>query len=198
MVVKVCVRARSGLPMASKELTNQTYDMLLRIFIGLAWIRRQSRSQLRCASGEKFHRILGRDFQCSPVHFLTFFPPAQQTSRTVLLWLAATQFPKNSSTTCLKAFSPTLTMPISRLAFSAESLAWAALTMMVWPNSRRIEPGGALEGSVGPSTSRILRTASTPSYTSAMHFSGPGSCQGAGSHSLGMWPDMNLTMLSNW
>src|SRR5881396_3365637 len=47
-------------------------------------------------------------------------------------------------------------MPISRRAFSSESLAWAALTMMVWPNSRRIEPGGALEGSVGPSTSRIF------------------------------------------
>ena len=26
----------------------------------------------------------------------------------------------------------------------------------------RIDPGGALQGSVGPSTSRILRTASTP------------------------------------
>ena len=54
-------------------------------------------------------------------------------------------------------------MPSSRLAFSSESLACAALTMMVWPNSRRMEPGGALDGSVGPRTSRILRTASTPS-----------------------------------
>ncbi len=34
--------------------------------------------------------------------------------------------------------------------------------MMLDPNSRRIEPGGALEGSVGPSTSRILPMASTP------------------------------------
>ena len=48
-------------------------------------------------------------------------------------------------------------MPNSRWAFSAESLACAALTMMVEPNSRRMEPGGALDGSVGPSTSRILR-----------------------------------------
>jgi hypothetical protein len=44
-----------------------------------------------------------------------------------------------------------------------ESEACAALTMMVEPNSRRIDPGGALAGSVGPRTSRILRTASMPS-----------------------------------
>ncbi len=44
-----------------------------------------------------------------------------------------------------------------------EAVYVAALTMMVWPNSRRIEPGGAFDGSVGPSTSRILATAPTPS-----------------------------------
>jgi len=32
-----------------------------------------------------------------------------------------------------------LTIPVSRLAFSHESLACAALTMMVEPNSRRME-----------------------------------------------------------
>ena len=74
--------------------------------------------------------------------------------------LRAYNFPKCSSTTCLKLFSPGLTMANSRLAFSTESLACAALTVMFEPNSRRMEPGGALDGSVGPSTSRILRTAS--------------------------------------
>src|ERR1017187_4474058 len=57
-------------------------------------------------------------------------------------------FPNASSMTCLKLFSPGLTMPNSRLALSGESLACAALTMMVEPNSRRMEPGGALDGSV--------------------------------------------------
>jgi len=37
-------------------------------------------------------------------------------------------------------------MPISRRALSGESEAWAALTMMVEPNSRRMLPGGALQG----------------------------------------------------
>jgi len=41
--------------------------------------------------------------------------------------------------------------------------ACAAFTMMFEPNSRRMEPGGAFDGSVGPSTSRILFTAFTPS-----------------------------------
>jgi len=52
--------------------------------------------------------------------------------------------------TARKLFSPTFTIFISRSAFSTESLACAALTMIVEPNSRRIDPGGALEGSVGP------------------------------------------------
>src|SRR5438270_2909883 len=62
----------------------------------------------------------------------------------------------------LKLFSSTWTMRISRSAFSAESEAWAALIMIVCPNSLRMEPGGAFFGSVGPSTSRIFRTASSP------------------------------------
>src|SRR5690349_15072034 len=65
--------------------------------------------------------------------------------------------PNQLSIRGFRLFSLMLTMPISRWAFSGESEACAALTMMVEPNSRRIVPGGAFEGSVGPSTSRIFR-----------------------------------------
>ena len=40
--------------------------------------------------------------------------------------------------------------------------------MMFCPNSRRMEPGGAFEGSVGPRTSRIFETAPTPQ--SQLHY----------------------------
>ena len=127
------------------------------------------------------------------------FGPLSLRRATALASPVNDDFCRNSSTMVWKSFSPTLTMPISRRAFSSESLAWAALTMMVWPNSRRIEPGGAFDGSVGPSTSRILRTASTPfvNQRDALLGAGLGFARPA-SHSQGARPDMNLTMFSNW
>ena len=70
--------------------------------------------------------------------------------------------------------------------------------MMVEPNSRRMVPGGALEGSVGPSTSRILsdRADAFINQRDAFFRAGlvPVSVCGI---SPGAWPDMKRTMLSN-
>ena len=70
---------------------------------------------------------------------------------------------------------------------------------MLDPNSRRTDPGGALEGSVGPSTSRILPIASDAFvnqrdafFRARLREPAPDRIRRASG------PDMNLTMLSNW
>ena len=55
-----------------------------------------------------------------------------------------------------------------------ESEACAALTMIVWPNSFRIEPGGALLGSVGPRHFANFADRVFALINEAMHFSVPG------------------------
>ena len=62
----------------------------------------------------------------------------------------------------LKSLFSILMIRISRLAFSWESEAWAVLTMTLEPNSRRMVPSAALEGSVAPRTSRMRLRQSLP------------------------------------
>src|SRR5207245_10933742 len=89
--------------------------------------QRERRSHLSCAFGN-FHLSI----------FVSNLGSAH--------YLCAQKF----SIKALKLFSSTPTIAISRFAFSIESDACAALIMIVWPNSLRIEPGGAFAGSVGP------------------------------------------------
>ena len=62
---------------------------------------------------------------------------------------------------------------ISRSTLSGASEAWAVLTITLLPKSRRTVPPGAFDGSVGPSTERILLIAFGPSSVSYTHLTLP-------------------------
>lgn len=89
-----------------------------------------------------------------------------------------------------------LSIPISRVAFSGESEACAALTIMLVPNSLRMVPGGALAGSVGPRTAQILAAAPGPSKTKARIFCVPGRPCSANGRPDGRDPDMKAMRFS--
>jgi len=87
-----------------------------------------------------------------------------------------------------------LTMPNSRLALSAESLAWR-LDHDGGAEFAADEPGGALERVGGPEDVADLVHGADAFETRAMHFSVPVLVQSA-AQLAGAWPDMKRTMLS--